>query len=96
MNIECTSAPVISNGFIYYVKDNSIYKYDALSDEKSELKVNGYRLTGIDMDDYENIKVTGFDSSLNSFSGYLTKDNQIVLEPILTDGYLTYSLTSLN
>ncbi len=93
-NADC----FLKDGRLYYCapSSNSIYEYDVVTNTNKELKVDGYQISSIDMDDYGNITVSGYDSSLNSFSGYLTKDNQVVLEPILTDGYLTYSLTPLN
>ncbi len=96
--LEIPNANVITDNYIYYFDDstNTIYKYDLRTYSRTELTVDGYRLTNIDMDDYGNITVSGYDSSLNSFTGYLTQDDKIVLEPIVTDGYLTYSLTPLN
>ncbi len=95
LETHCEKAYALNNA-LYYVEDNSIYKYDPSNNTKTELTVDGYRINDIDMDDYGNITVSGYDSSLNSFTGYLTQDDKIVLEPIVTDGYLTYSLTPLN
>ena len=86
----------IANGLIYFLRDSKIYQYDPITDSEKELQVDGYRLTDLSLDDYGNVKVTGYDSSLSSFTGYLMKDGTISMKPVITDGYMTYSLTPIN
>lgn len=85
-----------ANGMIYFLRDSKIYQYNPITDSEKELQVDGYRLNGLSLDDYGNVKVTGYDSSLSAFTGYLMKDGTISMKPVITDGYMTYSLTPIN
>lgn len=85
-----------ANGVIYFLRDSKIYQYNPITDDEKELQVDGYRLIDLSLDDYGNVKVTGYDSSLSSFTGYLMKDGTISMKPVITDGYMTYSLTPIN
>ena len=85
-----------ANGLIYFLLDSKIYQYDPITGNEKELQVDGYRLIDLSLDDYGNVKVTGYDSSLSSFTGYLMKDGTISMKPVVTDGYMTYSLTPIN
>lgn len=85
-----------ANGLIYFLYDSKIYQYDPITGYEKELQVDGYRLIDLSLDDYGNVKATGYDSSLSSFTGYLMKDGTISMKPVITDGYMTYSLTPIN
>lgn len=87
---------LVANGVIYFLRDSKIYQYNPITDNEKELQVDGYRLNDLSLDDYGNVKVTGYDSSLSSFTGYLMKDGTISMKPVITDGYMTYSLTPIN
>lgn len=87
---------LVANGMMYFLRDSKIYQYNPITDSEKELQVDGYRLNDLSLDDYGNVKVTGYDSSLSSFTGYLMKDGTISMKPVITDGYMTYSLTPLN
>ena len=87
---------LVANGVIYFLRDSKIYQYNPITDYEKELQVDGYRLNDLSLDDYGNVKVTGYDSSLSSFTGYLMKDGTISMKPVITDGYMTYSLTPIN
>lgn len=87
---------LVANGVIYFLRDNKIYQYNPITDDEKELQVDGYRLNNLSLDDYGNVKVTGYDSSLSYFIGYLMKDGTISMKPVITDGYMTYSLTPIN
>lgn len=87
---------LVANGVVYFLRDNKIYQYNPITDDEKELQVDGYRLNDLSLDDYGNVKVTGYDSSLSSFTGYLMKDGTISMKPVITDGYMTYSLTPIN
>lgn len=87
---------LVANGVIYFLRDSKIYQYNPITDDEKELQVDGYRLNDLSLDDYGNVKVTGYDSSLSSFTGYLMKDGTISMKPVITDGYMTYSLTPIN
>lgn len=87
---------LVANGVIYFLRDSKIYQYNPITDDEKELQVDGYRLNDLSLDDYGNVKVTGYDSSLSSFTGYLMKDGTISMKPVIIDGYMTYSLTPIN
>lgn len=87
---------LVANGVIYFLRNSKIYQYNPITDDEKELQVDGYRLNDLRLDDYGNVKVTGYDSSLSSFTGYLMKDGTISMKPVITDGYMTYSLTPIN
>ena len=87
---------LVANGMMYFLRDSKIYQYNPITDSEKELQVDGYRLNDLSLDDYGNVKVSGYDSSLSSFTGYLMKDGTISMKPVITDGYMTYSLTPIN
>lgn len=87
---------LVANGVIYFLRDSKIYQYNPITDDEKELQVDGYRLNDLSLDEYGNLKVTGYDSSLSYFTGYLMKDGTISMKPVITDGYMTYSLTPIN
>ena len=94
-SISCEDS-LAANGMVYFLRDSKIYQYNPITDNEKELQVDGYRLNGLSLDDYGNVKVTGYDSSLSAFTGYLMKDGTISMKPVITDGYMTYSLTPIN
>ena len=85
-----------ANGMMYFLRNSKIYQYNPITDSEKELQVDGYYLNDLSLDDYGNVKVTGYDSSLSAFTGYLMKDGTISMKPVITDGYMTYSLTPIN
>lgn len=87
---------VRANNKIYFVRDNVVFSYNPIDNSVKNLQVEGYQITGIGMDESGLITISGYDSMLRAFVGYLTSEETISMSPVTTDGYFVYALSPLN
>lgn len=76
------SGSITREEFVYYINENyKFMKLNFINDDESEIDTGGYKIKEISKDSLGNIIVSGYDSSLQEFTGYLDENDTVTFTP---------------
>lgn len=94
-DIPSCSSYVRRDQYMYYLEDYKFMKYNVIEDTTIEIDAQGYQIKTMSEDQYGNIVLTGYDSSFNEFTGYLSENDEVVFEPT-NKGNAEYDVIYMN